>query len=157
MMQFIVPQFIDVEDKIIGPISVRQFITFLAGGAIIFIDYQLFYKTNFWLFALTGIILFAITGLFAFLKVNGRPFHYFLLNIFNTFKDPRFRVWNKMSAKETKVRKEKIKPQEFIPTKKPLTASKLTQISLIVDTGGAYHEEDNEALTTESYNREQKL
>jgi hypothetical protein len=29
LMQFVVPQFIDVEDKIIGPISVRQFLTLL--------------------------------------------------------------------------------------------------------------------------------
>jgi hypothetical protein len=29
MQQFVVPQFIDVEDKIIGPISVRQFLTLM--------------------------------------------------------------------------------------------------------------------------------
>jgi hypothetical protein len=55
------------------------------------------------------------------------------------------------------VKKEKFVPAEVIPTKKPLTASKLTQLSLVVDTGGAYHEEENEAITTESYNHEQKL
>ena len=157
MMQFIVPQFIDVEDKIFGPISVRQFITFLFGGAIIFIDYELFYKTSFWVFALSSVFLFGLTGVFAFLRINGRPFHYFLLNLFNTLKDPRFRVWNKTASNVERIKKEKITPQELIPTKKPLSASKLTQLSLLVDTGGAYHEEENEAVTTESYNREQKI
>ncbi|KKS92044.1 MAG: hypothetical protein UV69_C0039G0006, partial [Parcubacteria group bacterium GW2011_GWE2_43_12] len=32
MQQFVVPQFIDVEDKIIGPITVRQFIIIMVGG-----------------------------------------------------------------------------------------------------------------------------
>ena len=40
-MQFIVPQFIDVEDKIIGPVTTRQFVVLLAAGAMIVIDYQI--------------------------------------------------------------------------------------------------------------------
>ena len=41
MEQFTVPQFIDVEDKVIGPITVRQFIILLFGGGFIFIAYRL--------------------------------------------------------------------------------------------------------------------
>ena len=41
MQQFVIPQFIDVEDKIIGPITVRQFIIMLAGGGLVFISYKL--------------------------------------------------------------------------------------------------------------------
>ena len=41
MQQFTVPQFIDVEDKVIGPITVRQFIIMLAGFLAIAICYKL--------------------------------------------------------------------------------------------------------------------
>lgn len=139
-MQFTVPQFIDVENKIIGPISVRQFVTLLVGGVIIFLDYQLLYNINFFFFAATGVILLALSGTFAFLRINGRPFHYFLLNIFNTFKEPRLRVWSKAKS-DFKFKQEKVTPPLVIPQKKPLVASKLTQLSLIVDTGGVYQEE----------------
>ena len=41
MQQFLVPQFIDVEDKIIGPITTRQFVEVLIGVLITFISYKI--------------------------------------------------------------------------------------------------------------------
>ena len=150
-MQFIVPQFIDIENKIIGPISVRQFITLLAGGVFIYIDYQIFSPINFWLFAGNGVLLLALSGTFAFLKINGRPFHYFVLNLFNTFKEPRLRVWNKQaSQQDLKYKEEKTLPPVIIPKKKPLSASRLAELSLLVDTGGVYHDEEALLESTET-------
>ena len=37
MNQFVAPQFIDVEDRIIGPITTRQFVMMIGGGIVIFI------------------------------------------------------------------------------------------------------------------------
>ncbi|MFH1366960.1 MAG: PrgI family protein [Patescibacteria group bacterium] len=142
-MQFTVPQFIDIESKIIGPISVRQFVTLLVAGVLIYLDYQIFFSINFFLFAVIAVLLFGISGLFAFLRLNGRPFHYFLLNLFNTMKEPRLRVWSKSFTKsDFKYKEEKPRAPVIIPHKKPLSASKLTQVSLIVDTGGAYQEDE---------------
>jgi len=147
-MQFTVPQFIDVEDKIFGPISVRQFLTFLVAAILIFADYQIVYKVmlpNFWIFMITAIFIFALSGLFAFFKVNGRPFHYFLLNLLVTMQKPRLRVWNKrLQRADLLPPEEEVEIIEALPVKKPLTESKLTEISLIVDTGGAYQEETRE-------------
>lgn len=144
-MQFIVPQFIDVEDKIFGPVSVRQFLTFLVGFALIFADYQLVYKIflpNFWVFAISSIFIFALSGTFAFLRINGRMFHEFLLNLLVTMQKPRLRVWSKrLTREDLVVREEEIERIPPLPVKAPLTASKLTELSLVVDTGGAYREE----------------
>jgi len=41
MDQFVVPQFIDVEDKIFGPVTTRQFVILLIAGLIIFIAFKL--------------------------------------------------------------------------------------------------------------------
>jgi len=143
MKQFVVPQFIDVESKIIGPISVRQFIMLLATGIVIYINYELFSRVNFWYFAISSLFIFAFGGTLAFLRINGRPFHYFLLNLFNTFKEPRLRVWNKEFTKiDFKKKKERPVGSKVIPLKKPLSSSRLAKLSLIVDTGGAYKEED---------------
>ncbi len=144
-MQYVVPQFIDVEDKIFGPISVRQFVTLLVGTALIFANYQLVYKffiPNFWFFAISSIGIFAISGTFAFLRINGRPFHHFLLNLLVTMQKPRLRIWNKkLTREELTVKEEEIILPAPLPTKKPLSPRKLTELSLVVDTGGAYHEE----------------
>ena len=92
-MQFRVPQFIEIEDKIIGPITVRQFIIILVGAGVAFVAYKL---SDFALFVTELIFILAVTFGFAFIKVNGRPVHYLLLNIFQTSKRPTLRIWNKI-------------------------------------------------------------
>jgi len=141
MKQFLVPQFIDVEDKIIGPITTRQFIEFLFMGLLDFIAYKL---ADFSLFLFIAIINLAFFGTLAFIKVNGQTFHYFILNIIQTMKKPRLRVWFRQvsradlgeEAKEDK--KEAPRP----PQKKIIGTSKLSELALIADTGGVYKGED---------------
>lgn len=143
-MQFIVPQFIDVEDKILGPLSVRQFIFFLVGAALIYIDYELMYQLarNFWFFLISAILIFGLTGIFAFFKVNGRPFHWFLLAMIVNLRDPKLRIWQKkISSSELKRKKEKVETGPVIPLKPSVTQSQLQRLALIVDTGGAFAEE----------------
>lgn len=145
MEQFTVPQFIDVEDKIIGPISVRQFLTMLVAAGLVFADYEIIYLLlypSIWFFILSSLFIVALCGSFAFVKVNGRPFHHFLLNVIVTLQKPRLRVWNKrVSRSEVNVKEEEIEIAPAIPVKTPLSKSKLTELSLVVDTGGAYQEE----------------
>ena len=138
MQQFTVPQFIDVEDKIIGPITTRQFIIMLAGFAFIGISYKVF---DFSLFITFGIITFGVSGIFAFLKINGMPFHFFVLNFIQTLKRPGIRVWNNyIYQKDTDWKEEKLKVTEKLPQipAKIYAASRLAELSLVVDTGGAY-------------------
>ena len=70
-MQFKVPQFLDIEDKIFGPFTVSQF-AYLAGGAgISFILYKLLGL----LFAIIPILVVAGLALaLTFYRPNGKPF-----------------------------------------------------------------------------------
>lgn len=135
--KYIVPQFIDVEDKIIGPITVRQFVLLLAGVLVLFLLWQF---TSLVVLIFAGIIDMGIFGVLAFAKINGRPIHYFLLNFIQTMMRPRVRIWNR-EAYISQIRevksgvKEKPKP---IIRKEPLTGSRLSDLSLIVNTGGVY-------------------
>jgi len=139
-MRFIVPQFIDIEPKIIGPISARQFLILVLTGGVIFICYKL---ADFSLFVIEAVILFALGGTFAFLKVNGQPVHLFLLNLLQSLRKPKSRVWFKEGeeAKEMILPEKKEKVEEIAP-RQPLSSRRLSEISLIVDTGGAYREEE---------------
>jgi len=141
IQQYVVPQFIDVENKIIGPITVRQFVIFLVGAGLMVLVFRM---ATFLMAMAINVLIFGLTGTFAFFKINGRPFHYFLLNIIQTIRKPTLKVWNKeISLKELsgKKKKEMKKPAPLI-VKKSLSASRLTQIALIVDTGGVYQEEE---------------
>lgn len=143
MQQFVVPQFIDVEDKIFGPLSVRQFVVMMGGALMLFLEYRL---ADFSLFIFEALATFALVGLFGFAKVNGMPFHYFLLNLILAIKRPRIRVWEK-TASEMELKQAmqdlvvvaKAAPPSHRP---PLQRSRLSELTLVVDTGGAYQGEE---------------
>lgn len=138
MQQFVIPQFIDVEDKIIGPITSRQFVILLAVTIILFIAYKIL---TFLYFLVFGIPVFGMGVVLAFIKVNGQPFHFFLLNLIQTLRRPKLRVWNKdLTTDELRryLKKEEVKVAAPRPVKEPLAATKLAELSLIVNTGGVY-------------------
>jgi hypothetical protein len=142
MQQYTVPQFIEVEDKIIGPITIRQFILMLVCGLIMFLEYKL---SDMVLFIFMGIPTFIIFAIFAFLKVNGMPFHYFCLNVVETLKKPSVRIWSREYSHLTLKQENKVVAEvKPLPTKTPITNSRITDLSLVVDTGGIYRGEDGE-------------
>ncbi|MBP9836436.1 MAG: PrgI family protein [Candidatus Pacebacteria bacterium] len=91
-MQFEVPQFIDIEDKIFGPLTWRQFL-YLGGG--IGMGVVLFFIAPFIVFLLIGLPLAILAGALAFYPVNNRPFSFFLEAIFNYLGSSKLYLWRK--------------------------------------------------------------
>ena len=142
MSQFVVPQFIDVEDKILGPITTRQFAIIMVDALLLFI----FYKLLALIPALIIDVVFLVMGLvLAFVRVNGMPFHYFLLNFLQTVRRPAVRVWNKDLTDEELIALTKVDippPPPPKPYKEAPTTSRLSELALVVNTGGVYRPED---------------
>jgi len=66
--------------------------------------------------------------------------HYFLLNLLQTIKRPRLKLWFRLPYHEPV---EKVTEQEVeYVNKGPLTESRLASVSLMVDTGGIYSSDD---------------
>jgi hypothetical protein len=110
----------------------------LIGGLFLFIEYKLSDMT---MFLAVGLPTIAVFGTIAFLRVNGMPFHYFFLNFVTTLKEPKVRIWareTKVITKPVKETKKEIMPSQPVVHKKMIAGSKLAELSLIVDTGGAY-------------------
>ncbi len=141
--QFVVPQFIDVEDKIFGPITTRQFLIILGAGLVMFVTFKL---ADFALFIVISLIVGGIAILFAFVKINGQQFHYFVLNILGTLRRPSTRIWKKTyTAKELDyLRKRTFEEQaeEELP-RKQAKQQHIRDLSLIVNTGGYYQPIDD--------------
>ena len=142
--QFVVPQFIDAEAKIIGPITARQFVVLLATAAVDAMAYALLSHTL-WMIATLPI---AGLGLvIAFVKINGQSFHYFLLNIIMTLRRAKLRVWRKNFSDEYLlqfVREEKVPLPEVMVRKEFVGQSRLSELSLMVNTGGAYKSDEDD-------------
>lgn len=90
MKQFQVPQFIDVEDKIIGPLTLKQFLYLLAGGAVIVIARALFVP---FLFYFVALVVLLISLALAFYKVDGVPFPKIVVAAFSYFSKPHLYIW----------------------------------------------------------------
>lgn len=139
--QYTVPQFIDVEDKIFGPVTVRQFLILLAGALIVFLAYR---YGDFALFALVLALVGGLSLMFAFVKVNGQSFHYVILNITQTVRKPSLRIWKKDLRKEDLnfLRKQTFVGEEIEKiTRKKAKRQHIRDLSLIVNTGGYYNPE----------------
>lgn len=95
-MRFEVPQFVDVEDKIIGPFTWKQFV-YLAGGAGA--GFMLFIFLPFPLFVLLGGPLIALAAGLAFYKVNNRPLSVMLEAIVTYVSRSRLYLWKKEAPK----------------------------------------------------------
>jgi hypothetical protein len=146
--KFVVPQFIDNEDKILGPITVRQFLICLFSLLPLFILYRIF---PFLYFVPLGLMVLGLAGTFAFLRVNGQPFHVFAMNALQTGMRPALRVWNRqldeaqIRAQLHQEREAAKRPKVVSAEVKPLPAMRhLRDLSLMVNTGGVYNPNDDQ-------------
>ena len=130
-MQFQVPQFIDIEDKVIGPLTVKQFLYILVASVIGFILFKL---VNFFVFIVLLIPIAAITIAFGFLKIHNRPFAELVKNFFGFLKKPDYYIWKKPKIidpiEEKKIPK-LIKKQA--PKKKKISKKRLQEINWRID------------------------
>ncbi len=98
-MRFQVPQFTDVEDKIIGPFTIKQFVYLVGGGAISFIAYRslpIFLS----IFIILPVVVFSIA--LAFSRINDRPFILILESALKYFINAKLYLWKKNEIKAQK-------------------------------------------------------
>ena len=91
-MRFEVPQFIEIEDKIFGPLTWRQFI-YVGGG--VGLAAVLFFLTPFVIFVIFGMPVAVLTFLLGFYPVNNRPFAQFLESAVRYLRGNKLYLWRK--------------------------------------------------------------
>ena len=91
-MRYKVPQNIDMPDRILGPLTMLQFVYAVVGGGAAYVSFMaLPYPLSFVVAILIGLLTLAIV----FLKVNERPFTHFLLLLMQFITVPKQRTWHK--------------------------------------------------------------
>ncbi len=95
MDQFTVPQFIEHEAKIVGPLTFKQFVFVGIAVAICFIFY---FTTPFFIFILATIVLMLGGFALAFLKSGGRSLPTILKNFLFFSFSSKIYLWKKKGA-----------------------------------------------------------
>jgi|SRR3989344_8452547 len=127
-MRYQVPQFIEVEDKVIGPFTVKQFVYLVGGAGMSFIVWTFipFYLA---LVIIAGIIPLSLA--LAFYKINNKPFIDFLESAFMFYTRKNLYIWKKEEKKvETKEKDVIDARQVYVPR---LSDSKLKELSWSLD------------------------
>jgi len=135
-MQFQVPQNIAMEDRIVGPLTLIQFIIVLVGGGISFLFINLTSAPP--LLSRGFAILFAvITLIVAMGKFNDQPMYRFFRFILAFILTPKTRVWHK-GGSEIQL----IKPSQHAISNQSLHVAKkvskndLARLAVVLDSRG---------------------
>ncbi|HVY73080.1 MAG TPA: PrgI family protein [Candidatus Paceibacterota bacterium] len=89
-MRYQVPQFIEVEDKIFGPLTLKQFI-YLAGGGGLCLVYFTFLPL--YLMILLALPTIALSLALAFYEINGRPLIVAIEHAFGYYTGGKLYLW----------------------------------------------------------------
>ena len=147
-MQYAVPQFVEIEDKVIGPLSVKQF-AYVLGGGLFLVAMSSIVDTALLIFL--AVIVAAIVVPLAFLKINGRPLPKVVVSLSTFFTKPQVRLWAKdLSTKHIAISDlaQRVEPKREGPRIKALDRSRLAELSLQLDTAGTntYAETEPESI-----------
>lgn len=134
-----IPQNVDLEDKIFGPFTLKQFLYLLGGGLATFITFNMFWQAAPAAFYVSALFIWVITIAFVFVRPNDQPFSKFIFAYIWFTSKPQRRVWKRLPTlagmtmgDETL---QKAEPADLTPSGDEVR-SRLQRLAHIVDTRG---------------------
>lgn len=133
-MQYPIPQFIEVEDQVIGPLTIKQFLYLLAGGVFLLIAWSF---ADLELFIFIAVLTALVVVPLAFIKPYGRPLTHYLSSVLQFILRPKIRTWHKTTKKaHIKAYDIKTKKEATAPIKvgeKKFEVSKIQELAKKLD------------------------
>ena len=131
MMEYQVPQFIEIEDKIVGPLTLKQFI-YIAGAVGISVILFVTLSTIVAFLLSAPIVAFAVP--LAFYKINGKPFIEVLEAGFSYYTGAKLLLWKhgdrSLEERNAAAAEESAHPSKSTPK---LTRGRLSQLAWSLD------------------------
>ena len=125
-MHYQVPQFIEIEDKIFGPLTLKHFIYLAGGGGVCLLFYTLM---PFYLMIMCSAPFVALAFALAFYKVNDRPFIFTIEHAFKYFLGSKLYLWKQRPPEATKASEPIVHSEELAVMIPALSQSKLKDLS----------------------------
>lgn len=128
-MLFNVPQYIDVEDKVAGPLTAKQLLWMIGMGAILMFVWSLFDRATFFVLAVPVICTFVAL---AFYRPYGQPLIVFIGSAILFIVRPKVYVWNRPGQGSSR-REEKEASAPVEVAAKNVTSEEIGRLARIVD------------------------
>ena len=129
-MQYGVPQFINVEDKIVGPFTGKQTICLIIGGGLLMLIFSVF---DFIFFAIAAVFIIPATLAFAFWKPKGISIPRLILNRVNFGISNHLYVWRREPDARMFKTTQKIKSAKEV-VEKDVSKNRIRELAWLLDT-----------------------
>ena len=129
-MQYGVPQFINVEDKIVGPFTGKQTICLIVGGGILMLLFSVF---DFIFFAIAAVFIILATLAFAFWKPKGISIPRIILNRVNFGTSNHLYVWRREPDDRMFKTTQKMKSSKEV-VEKDVSRNRIRELAWLLDT-----------------------
>ena len=137
-----VPQYIDVEDKIAGPLTMKQLGWCIALGVILMIMWNVVPTP---VFFITGLPISALFIALAFFKPYGQPMGSFVVFAVMYFFRPKVYVWKRTSQNVINI-PQKAKAKEVFSVDKHMNSDSLRNLAQMLDSEGTTYSSDIEDI-----------
>ena len=138
-----VPQYIDVEDKIAGPLTAKQLGWLILLGIILLVMWNIVSGIAFFIVAFPVVILFLAL---AFYKPYGQPLGSFVLFGVMYFFRPKVYIWKRTSQKEAVVSQKVEVQNSAVTSNKQLSSQSLSDLAKLLDSEGQIANNDVEKI-----------
>ncbi|PIR73277.1 MAG: hypothetical protein COU40_03425 [Candidatus Moranbacteria bacterium CG10_big_fil_rev_8_21_14_0_10_35_21] len=133
-MLFNIPQFIDKEDKIVGPLTAKQLGWMFGGGTTLLVLWNILDMSA---FIVASVFVAAIFGALAFYRPNGQPLIAFIFSAMRFLFRPKMYLWKRIP--ETAKMKRTVKKDRGKKIEKSFSEKNAQEISKILDTQGRHN------------------
>ena len=110
-MQFQVPQYYEVKERIVGPLTLQQFFYIAAACGLSFF---FFFAFEFWLWFIVSVILIGFAAALALVEINGQSLTKIIFSAFFYYWRPRIFLWQREAEKLEVILPEEAKQIEEI-------------------------------------------
>ncbi len=155
-MEYKIPQNVDVEDKLVGPLTLKQFLELLFGAAFAYIIFRM---VPGFIFIFTGIPILLIALGLAFYKINDQPLEKIILAAISFYSKPQKRVWKKVPHLQNLTIKEEKpeKPKKISFGEEINIKSRLEELAYILDTQGFVNRPSGEVVKSEAEEKQEEV
>ena len=143
-----VPQNIDVEDKIVGPLTAKQLGWVAALGVILLIMWNMTAKPVFFIVGFPLSVLFIAL---AFYRPYGQPLINFIIFGIMYFFRPKVYFWKRTPQKDVSEQKKQVAENHLV--KKQITPESLRELAVLLDSEGTSHSEGIEKILKQIPNK----
>ncbi|MFA5994413.1 MAG: PrgI family protein [Parcubacteria group bacterium] len=130
-MIFNIPQFIDIEDKIVGPLTAKQLGWLAAGAVLALLAWSMLDLAT---FVVVAIFIAIIFGGIAFYRPNGQPLTSLIGSIFTFSMKPKLYIWKRIPDKKSLAKHKKtINANAHLHDHKKVTLEEIEKVSRLLE------------------------